>query len=51
MRAENHTPKVSPLRRFEDLARRLLAVPKNEVEERRAEYERSLENEKARKAD
>jgi hypothetical protein len=39
----------TPYQRFEDLARQVLTVPKDEIDRRQAEYERKKKQKKKRK--
>ena len=41
---------ASPFKRFEDFARRIVAVPKRELDEKQAEYDRKKAERKARSA-
>ncbi len=49
MRKMEQPAKSEEFRRFEDFTRKLLAVPKSEVDEQKAKYERQREKEGKRK--
>ena len=47
-RAKSEKPKeLSPYERFREFARRIITVPKSEIAEKEAEYQRGRESEKA----
>ena len=48
-KTEPHTPKSEEFTRFEQTLRRLMAVPKSEVDKEKAKYERRREKEGKRK--
>ena len=43
---QNRNDKKAPFEKFDDLMGKLLAVPKEELDEKRAEYERKKEERK-----
>jgi len=40
MKKKSTTPKSEEFRRFEDFTRRLMAVPKKEIDQQKAKYEK-----------
>jgi hypothetical protein len=48
--SEPASPEPSPFKRFEDFARRIVAVPKSELDEKQAEYDKKKADRKTRSA-
>lgn len=50
MKAKQPEPKSEELKRFEEMTRQIISVPKSEIDRRQAEYEREREQKKKRPA-